>query len=519
MTVHLPIDAPAQAASLPARGWRTHLTGLGIAASAILLLFYHDGFDMGRIWVESSTYNHCALVLPIIGWLVWQRLPELRQLAPSAWSPGLLLVAAGAFGWLLGEAAMVALARHAGLVLMLQGAVIACLGKAVARALAFPIFYALFLIPVGEEMVAVMQLVTAEICMALLAVVGIPAHIEGIFITIPNGYFEVAEACAGVKFLVAMIAYGALVANVCFRSWPRRILFMLAAILIPILANGIRAWGTIYIAHKTNSDFAAGFDHVVYGWVFFAVVIALLMAVGWRFFDRGVSDPWFDPRALQPVNAAPGSQPRLIRTAAAAAALAALPLVWSSAVASAGAQQAPGDIALPQVAGWDRVPATRGRPWEPNFAGADVIRMGRYRNASGQEVDLAVALFARQEEGRELVGFGQGAVKPEGAWAWTGKGPTPTGGRLERIASHGTVREVASFYRVGDVLTGSEMAVKAETMKVRLLGGPQRAVAVLVSAEAPSEGASPRPAIDAFLTDLGSIETLADRAAALPLLR
>jgi exosortase A len=519
MTVHLPIGAPAQAIAAAQPAWRTHLAGLGIAAAAILILFVRDAYDMGRIWVESSTYNHCALILPIIAWLVWQRLPELRQLAPSAWPPGLILVGMGALGWLLGEAATVALARHAGLVLMLQGAVIACLGKAVARGLAFPILYAFFLIPVGEEMVPVMQHVTAEICMVLLALIGIPAHIEGIFITIPNGYFEVAEACAGVKFLVAMAAYGALVANVCFRSWPRRILFMAAAILIPILANGVRAWGTIYIAHKTNSDFATSFDHVFYGWFFFAVVIALLMAVGWRFFDRGVSDPWFDPRALQPAGAAAGSKPKLVRTAAAAAALAALPVLWSGAVASAGVQQAPRDIALPQVAGWERVPGTRGRPWEPHFAGADVIRLGRYRNASGQEVDLAIAVFARQEEGRELVGFGQGAVKPEGAWAWIGTGPTPSGGRLERIASHGTVREVASFYRVGDVLTGSEMAVKAETMKVRLLGGPQRAVAVLVAAEAPSEGASPRPAIDAFLADLGSIEALADRAAGLPLSR
>nr|WP_295374962.1 exosortase A [uncultured Sphingosinicella sp.] len=519
MTVHLPIAAPDQALSTPREGWRTHLVALGVAAAAILILFARDAYDMGRIWVESSTYNHCALILPIIAWLVWQRLPELRQLAPSAWAPGLILVGIGALGWLLGEAATVALARHAGLVLMLQGAVVACLGKAVARGLAFPIFYAFFLIPVGNEIVPLMQHVTAEICMALLALVGIPAHIEGIFITIPNGYFEVAEACAGVKFLVAMAAYGALVANVCFRSWTRRILFMGAAILIPVLANGVRAWGTIYIAHKTNSAFASGFDHVFYGWFFFAIVIALLMAVGWRFFDRGVSDPWFDPRALQPADAAPGSTPKLIRTAAAAAALAALPVLWSSAVASVGAQQAPRDIALPQVAGWQRVPAARGRPWEPHFAGADVIRMGRYRDAAGQEVDLAIAVFARQDEDRELVGFGQGAVKPEGAWAWTGTGPTPSGGRLERIASHGTVREVASFYRVGTVLTGSEMAAKAETMKVRLLGGPQRAVAVLVSAEAPSEGASPRPAIDAFLANLRPIEPLADRAAGLPLSR
>jgi exosortase A len=512
MTAHSAIEAvvPARAAEA---GWRPHLVALAAAAAAILFLFRRDAADMAGIWWNASTYNHCALVPVIIGWLVWQRLPELRQLQPSPWAPGLLLVGAGALLWLLGDAGGVGLARHTALILMLQGSTVACLGPTIARALAFPIFYALFMIPVGDEIVPLMQTVTAAMCMALLGVVGIPAHIEGIFITTPNGYFEVAEACAGVKFLVAMVAYGALVANVCFRSWTRRILFMLAAVAIPVVANGVRAWGTIYIASITGSDFASSFDHVVYGWVFFAIVIALLMAAGWPFFDRKVGDSWFDPRKLQP--AAPRARSP-IPAASAAAGLAALPLLWSAAIASAGAQAPPAALVLPEVPGWTRAEATAGRSWQPHFAGADLIRIGRYRDPQGREVDLALAVFARQSEGRELIGYGQGAVGPDSDWAWTAAGTPPPGGRLDRIATHGIVREVATFYRVGEVLTGREVDAKLETVKVRLLGGPQRAVAVLVSAQAPAEGMSPRPAIDAFLSALGPIAPLADRAAGLP---
>ncbi|HLL59242.1 MAG TPA: archaeosortase/exosortase family protein, partial [Allosphingosinicella sp.] len=156
MTAILPI----QRARTDSGTWRTHLMVLAIVAALMLALFYRDAADMVGVWVESSTFNHCALILPLIAWLVWQRLPELRQLTPAAWGPGLLLLAAGASGWLLGEAGGVALARHAGLVLMLQGSVIACLGKSVARGLAFPIFYALFLIPAGEELVEPMQTLT-----------------------------------------------------------------------------------------------------------------------------------------------------------------------------------------------------------------------------------------------------------------------------------------------------------------------------------------------------------------------
>jgi exosortase A len=512
MNLVLPVDTAKEGEMATERSWRLHLTALAIAMSAILLLFLEDAIGMVRIWMNSQTFNHCALILPIIAWLVWQRLPELRQLEPRAWAPGLLVVATGAAAWLLGDAGGVAVARHGGLVLMLQGAVIACLGKTVARGLAFPVFYALFLIPVGEQLVPPLQTVTADICMALLGLIGIPAHIEGIFITVPTGYFEVAEACSGVQFLIAMVAYGALVANVCFRSWSRRAFFMLAAVAIPILANGVRAWGTIYIASLTSNDFAAGLDHVIYGWVFFAVVIALVMAAGWPFFDRRATDPWFDPAKLQKRSRTASP---IWPIASAALAIAALPLAWSAAIASA-TEPSPSKISLPYVAGWQPVPASRGRRWQPSFVGADLFHLARYRNSAGQEVDLAVAVFMRQQEGRELVGFGQGAVVPGGPWAWTSDGAAPPGGRLDRIASHGAVREVATFYRVGSILTGSPTAVKLETMKTRLLGGPQRAVALMVSAEAPAEGVSPRPSIDAFLKDLGSIEALADRAAGLP---
>ncbi len=464
MIVALPIPQADRASP-----WRDHLTALALVSAAILALFWRDAASMAAIWWNSSTFNHVLLVPPIIAWLIWQRLPELRRLRPAAWSGGLALAAVGGFAWLLGEAGGVAVARQLGLVLMLQGVVIACLGRTVARGLTFPIAYALFLVPFGEELVPTLQLVTADIAMGLLGLSGIPAHIEGVFITTPVGYFEVAEACAGAKFLIAMVAFGALVANVCFRAWPRRIAFMAASLVIPILANGVRAWGTIYIASRTSVDFAVGFDHVIYGGIFFAIVIALTIAAAWPFFDRAIDGPW-----LGPIRTERSSRSSIGFVAVAAIALVALAPAWSFAVSASAARALPAEIALPELAGWRRVPA-QGLAWRPNFANADLFRIARYRDARGREVDLAIAVYARQSEGHELVGFGQGAAE---GWAWTANADAPLGGRAERIGSHGLVREVLSFYRVGSVLTGSGVGVKLETMKARLIGGPQQAVAV-----------------------------------------
>ena len=108
---------------------------------------------------------------------------------------------------------------------------------------------------------------------------------------------------------------------------------------------------------------------------------------------------------------------------------------------------------MPEVPGWQRVPAGDGRDWQPHFAGADrdpprpLSRRGRART-----VDLAIVVFARQSEGRELVGFGQGAAAPDGAWAWTADAAAAAG------RTRGTDRLARGGARGGRASTGSAIS-------------------------------------------------------------
>jgi exosortase A len=490
--------------------WQRSLQYLGAAWGGLLLLFWRDAGDMAAIWWNSSTFNHCLLIVPILIWLVVQRKGLLAELKPKPWTPALLYGAVGAGGWLLGDAAGLAVARQLGLIMMLQGSVAAILGPNVARGLLFPLFYMFFLVPVGEEAVPALQTLTAKMCMILLGWTGIPAHIDGIFITTPAGLFRVAEACSGVKFLIAMVAYGVLVANLCFKSWGRRAAFMAVCVVVPILANGLRAFGTIYVAEQSGIAFAASFDHVFYGWIFFGIVIAAVMAIGWRFFDKRADAPAFDPSTLQsPVSKTTTAMHAL----AGLLFVAAVPFGWSSYVA-AKSSPVPQRIALPQVEGWEIVPYTPNVHWTPRFVGGSHYLSGRYRNAAGQEADLFVVVYDRQAEGRELIGYGQGAIDPEGYWSWTANTPAPADGRSERIKTKGAAREVVSFYRVNGTTSGSAARIKLATLQARLTGGNQQAVAILISAEQVGDR-SARPAIDAFVKSLGDIDKVADRFAGL----
>ena len=279
--------------------WRMPLLDLALAVAGLLALTWGDWSEMARQWWDASTYNHILLVPPILAWLVRMRWPELAKLAPRTWWPGLAWLGVGLFAWLAGTMAGINLVSQLGAVLLLQAAVAVQLGPRVVAGLLFPLAYMLFLVPFGDEIVPALQAITAEMAVALTHASGVPAQIDGVFIETPAGLFEVAEACSGVKFLVAMVALGALVAHLCFASWKRRAVFMAAAVLVPVLANGVRAWGTIYIAQSQGIEFAAGFDHIVYGWIFFALVMATVLGASWRFFDRSPDDPLIDAAAIE----------------------------------------------------------------------------------------------------------------------------------------------------------------------------------------------------------------------------
>jgi exosortase A len=486
-------------ATSDAGNWRAPLTTLAATLTALLLLFAHDAAAMAWQWWNSSTYQHCLFVLPIVAWLIWQRRTEVAAVKPGAWLPGLALLAIAALGWLVGQAGGASLIRHAALVLMVQATVLTILGPAVIRAILFPLFYLIFLIPFGDVFVPPLQNVTASITMALLHLTGVPAHIDGVFITIPNGWFEVAEACSGVKFLVAMVAYGALVANVCFKSWRRRAAFMAMCIVAPVLANGVRAFATIFAAHLTSVELAAGFDHVVYGWFFFAMVMALVMLTGWKFFDRKLGEPWLSGAAGHGFRTRP-----FVPMALAAVGVVLLPLLWNGTVIAAGRAPLPHAITLPSVEGWTIDPNTTGYPWVARFDGADHRLYGRYRSAGGQTVDLAIALYGWQDEGREIVGYAQGAADPDGKWKWTASAASPPDGKAERLLAPGRLaREAVTFYVLGGGSTGSSMTVKLRTLRARLLGGDQGAAVVIVSAEE-RPGQPARATIDRFLQAFGA---------------
>lgn len=493
--------------------WRGALIRLGLSAVLMLALFADDWAAMADQWWNTATYNHILLVPFILVWMVWQRRSELVKLEPSAWWPGALLFVGAAVIWLLGAFSGLDFARQAGVVAMCAALVPLMAGPRVFAGLFFPLFYMIFLIPAGQELVTVLQTLTAHITIALVHLSHIRAEIDGVFIATPVGLFEVAEACSGIKFLVAMIAFGTLMANVCFVSWPRRAALLLACIVVPILANGVRAWGTIYAAQLFGIKAAAGFDHIVYGWFFFAFVIVMIIALSWRFFDRPVDDPLVDGDTIM-ADPYLGRLERM-RLGGGFALAMFLAIVlgaqgWATAANRLAAPMPP-VIHLPAVPGWTRIDYRPRIWWEPRAAGSEHHLLGSYADAAGHHVDVFYALYSSQGEGREAGGFGEGALRPGSDWAWQADAPALAGASGERLLGDGHLGRIAqTWYRTGDLLSGSNTCLKLAVMADRLVLQRRPTMLLIVSAEdTPQRRAD--PALRAFVAAAGPLGVWMDR--------
>ena len=498
--------------------WRTAIARLAVVWVALFAVFASDWAAMAGQWWDISTYNHMILIPLIEGWLVWQRRDQLAKLEPCGWWPGLLLFAGAGFLWVLGAFSGLDLARQAGVVAMLGASVPLLLGVRVTAALLFPLCYLAFLVPFGEELVKPLQMITAHITIGLTHFSGIPAVIDGVFIDTPAGLFEVAEACSGVKFLIAMIAFGVLAANVCFIDWRRRIALIAACLVVPVLANGVRAWATIYAAQIVGVEKAAGFDHIVYGWIFFALVLTLVIAGAWRFFDRPVHEPMVDAESIgrsRPLARLEQAGRAKARTVLAAIGIVVLGFnVWAFAADRLEAPM-PRQIDLPRVPGWTRVNYAPQLHWEPRAEGAEHKLLGSYRDGLGRKVDVFVALYAAQGEGREAGGFGQGALMPDSPWSWQAPVAAFDEGKGERLLGLGHIERVAmTWYRTGELLSGSNARLKLAVIADRLMFRARPTAMLVLSAE-DGDTIGAEDAIAAFRRSTGPLDAWMDHMAQL----
>ncbi len=457
-----------------------------VMLTVALVSFWQTITTVVGIWWNEAYYNHCLLIIPIIIYILYERREIFDRMAPTPTAWGLPLIGAGAFAWLLGDMADANVVRQFGLVVILQGTILTAIGVRAVHGLLFPFLYLYFLIPFGNFLIPTLQDITTFFVVSALNALDIPVYVEGVFLTVPNGKFHVAEACAGLRFLVATVALGLLMANIAYKTIGRQIIVVLLALLVPVLANGARATGIVLIGYYSEMKYAVGVDHLVYGWFFFALVLLLFISIAMTFTNRKVTDGYIDfTREYWGRDLEDASVRRWgILLAFSVFLIAAAPL-YSLSIENRVSQQSQEsqlNLDLAVFAG-----SAEKSDWHPRFVDVDEEQLKTYSHGKDQIFDLYAARYAYQYDDKEMIRFGNTMAAPK-VWSRTASGSrlVTVGGQQykmieEIIHSNLGNRMVWYVYYVDGRFTNNPYLAKLYDARAKMLGGSLEAMVFAIS--------------------------------------
>lgn len=458
--------------------------------------------SMVRVWLNSETFAHGFIALPCAAWMLWRRREDWDTLPQQTWWPASFALAACGLVWLVGRLGGVSSIEQFGAVGVIPATMLLLAGPSLTRAIAFPLAFLFFAVPIGEFLTPMMMDYTADATVAAVRWSGVPVFREGLHFTLPTGRWSVVEACSGLRYLIASLALGVLYAYLQFRTLRYRLAFVALAIVVPIIANWVRAYGIVMLGHWSNMRLAAGADHLIYGWLFFGFVMALLFWIGSRLREPVVSTANsgtgknVEPPLDTGVHASSPSWSRKSRIGFALAAVVTI-AVWRPIAATLLDQSAIIDGIGPLRAAVDGFPPAAPLDYEPHFVDAvGTLRIGR--TIEGAPVELHAFYYARQQETHEMVHGNNFVVRANDFQSQiisrnTEETPWGTAAAYRIRRTSGKMLLVWQWYAVGTTQTANDYRAKAATAWSLITGhGDQSLVLVLATplevADGPTTG-------------------------------
>ncbi len=388
------------------------------AIVAVGVLFLDTWRILLLTWTGIGTYNYGAIVPFLSLYLVLRMRSQLMRLTPTPSLWGIAATALLSLIWAIGHLAGVLAIQQFSVLALIPAVGLAVFGTRVLRVAAFPFFFLLLALPVGEFFIPQLITWTADFAVVALEFLGIPVYRDGPFIRIPAGDFHVIKACSGIRYLLTSLVLGTLFAYLSFRSWRRRAVFLVICLIVPIVANWLRAIGIILIGHLSDMKLAGGIDHFIYGWVFFGLVMLIIFLIGSRFSEGKQTVPDVSVEAGRMDNdRSTGFFPFIAVffgvVLAAPAGIVLSKVVSDRALGNTVDRQ---QTMLPSaIAGWTRQEALTAN-WNPVFVGARSLRSAEYRSGDSR-VSVIAVFYDVQTEGAELIGAQNSLYDPVAWWS------------------------------------------------------------------------------------------------------
>lgn len=312
---------------LLARATAPRMAWLAVAAG-LALLYLPTYANLARTLWREEAYAHGPLVLAVSLWLLWRGRAHLGAGEPARLA-GSLLLAAGLACWLLGRTQGIALFEVGSHLPVIAGLVLLSGGWRALRALAFPVGFLFFLVPLpGFVLDALTTPLKHGVSAAvewLLLTLGYGVLRQGVVLEVSGHQMLVADACSGLNSVVSLFALGLLYLHLTGpRARGHSALVLASIVPIAVLANVLRVLALVLVTVHMGPEAAQGWIHGALGMMVFVVAFAMMVGVD-RIAGRGGVVAKARDDALPAATGRVSSVALLVATAAIAATAAAAP--------------------------------------------------------------------------------------------------------------------------------------------------------------------------------------------------
>ncbi|MEP0844229.1 MAG: exosortase/archaeosortase family protein, partial [Phycisphaerae bacterium] len=230
----------------------------------------------------NSDYSAGPIVVVIAAWLIWSRRKALKDLTlePCRWGAALLVAsqALRVYGLLF---AYGSLERYS-LVLTVISLCLWAFGWQTTRRLSWVLLFLFLAVPlpmrVHNSVSIPLQTFATVSAKFGLEMLGYIIEREGNVLRLSSQTtIAVAEACSGLRMLLAFVVVSATVAFIVRLPWWRRMILVASSIPIAVVANTLRLIVTALLFEHTSSELANRFFHDFAGVTMMPLALLLLM--------------------------------------------------------------------------------------------------------------------------------------------------------------------------------------------------------------------------------------------------
>jgi len=254
------------------------------------LFYYLFRNEIGNIvsqWLNDANWSHGFLIPAISLYFIWEKTEDILNVRTRPSYLGLVLLVGSILFYFFNivSPAGYAYFRPLSMIAALGAVVLLLGGWHLLKYTWLPVGFLVFAIPLPQRyyfsLTLPMRQLAAAVAAAFLNLVkGMDATANGVVIDVVyNGVrleppLDVAEACSGMRLLMAFLALGVWMAYLHYRPIWQRVVLLASTIPIAILCNIVRVTVTGFIYILIDPKYAQGFYHNMLG------ISMLLLAFG-----------------------------------------------------------------------------------------------------------------------------------------------------------------------------------------------------------------------------------------------